>query len=128
MAGPLELAALDLIARVSTRNASELRKLNRALGHLKEQLMAQFDQLNEALDQQRAELSAAVARVAEDVQSLKDQIADLELDEADQAAVDAATARVTESVEVLRGLDPVPAEQPEEPGDGGEPADGEPTA
>jgi chromosome segregation ATPase len=124
VAGPLELAALDLIARVSTKNASELRKINRALGHLKEHLMAQFDQLNEALDQQRAELAAAVARVAEDVQALKDQIATLELDEADQAAVDAATARVTESVETLRGLDPVPAEQPAD-GDDDAPADGE---
>lgn len=88
--------------------------------------MAQFAELNQALDVQQQELAAAVQRVADDVQALKDQIADLELDAEDQAAIAAATERVNASVEALRGIDPVPAEQPEEPGDGETPA--EPTA
>lgn len=86
--------------------------------------MAKFDELNQALDTQSAEFTAATDRVAADVQSLQDTIAALtekiEVDAEDQAAVDAATARVNESVAALRGLDPVPAQaepepQPEEP-------------
>lgn len=121
MAGPLELVALDLIAELVSRNASELRKLSRSVTHLKEQIMAEFANLNQALDNQQVELSAAVQRVADDVQALRDQIATLELDAADQEAVDAATERVNASVEALRGIDPVQAEQP---GDGEQPADG----
>lgn len=123
MAGPLELVALDLIANLLSRNNSHLRKLSRSVDRLKEHMMAEFANLNEALDAQQQELSAAVQRVADDVQALRDQIAELELDAEDQAAVDAATDRVNASVEALRGIDPIPAQ---EPGDGETPA--EPTA
>lgn len=128
MAGPLELVALDLITDLLSKNNSQLRRLARSVDHLKEHMMAEFANLNAALDAQQQELSAAVQRVADDVQSLKDQIAELELDAADQAAVDAATERVNASVEALRAVDPVqppagePAEEPT-PGDGETPAD-----
>lgn len=76
--------------------------------------MAEFDGLNQALDTQGEAISAAVQRVADDVQALQDRIAELELDTTDQAAVDAATARVNESIAALQNLDPV-ADAPAEP-------------
>ncbi len=126
---PVLLAALDFIAGVVGDNASELRKVNRRLAHLKENMMAEFANLNAALDEEAQARAEAFDRVAADVQALKDQIAELELDAADQAAVDAVTARVVASTAALRGLDPIPApaeeppaeEAPAEPA----PADGE---
>lgn len=124
MAGPLELVALDLIAELSAKQAAELRKVVRSISSLKEIMMAKFDGLNQALDNQTTEFTAATQRVADDVQNLQDTVAALtekiEVDAEDQAAVDAATARVNESITALRGLDPVPAPaepepQPEEP-------------
>ena len=115
--------ALDLLTDLLARTHSKLRQLSRSVDHLKEHMMAEFVNLNQALDAQQQELSAAVQRVADDVQALRDQIAELELDTADQEAVDAATARVNASVDALRGIDPVraPEEEPA-PGDGGTPA------
>lgn len=98
------------------------------IAHLKETVMAQFDRLNQALDAQGQEITAAVQRVADDVDALKAQIADLELDTADQEAVDAAVARVEASTEALRAIDPVKDEQPTEPVEPEQPADENPTA
>lgn len=128
MAGPLVLVALDLITEIVTRNAAELRKLTRGLSNLKEHIVAEFANLNAALDAQEEARTAAFDRVAEDIQALKDQIAELNLDAADQAAVDAVTARVEASTAALRGLDPIPAPPAEEPPAEPEPAEGEPTA
>lgn len=104
-----------------------------------EKLMADFTALRGALESQKTELVSAVDRVAADVQALQQKIADLELDTADQQEIDSLTAQVQESVETLRGIDPVKAvddvEQPSEGGTGtgedvtpAEPGTGEPTA
>jgi phage I-like protein len=74
-----------------------------------EQIMADFAALRSALETQKTELVAAVDRVAADVQALQDRIADLELDSADQAEVDRLAGQVMESVDTLRGIDPVAA-------------------
>lgn len=72
-----------------------------------EKLMADFATLRTALEEQKTELVSAVDRVAEDVRALQDRIAEMELDAADQAEVDRLAAQVNESVETLRGIDPV---------------------
>jgi hypothetical protein len=82
-----------------------------------EKIMANFDALNAKLDEQDAARGAAVGRISEDVQALKDQIADLQIDAADQAEVDAVVSRLQSNIDALNAIDPVRA--------GGE---GEPTA
>lgn len=91
--------------------------------------MADFSALRAALEEQRTELTDAVDRVAADVQALQDKIADLELDTADQAQIDELAASVRESVETLRGIDPVAAvdENPPTEEPGGETPAPEPT-
>lgn len=80
-----------------------------------EKMMADFTALNAKLDEQAAALGEAQTRIAEDVQALKDQVADLELDAADQEAVDAAVEKLQASVDTLKGIDPVkPADVPTE--------------
>jgi hypothetical protein len=93
-----------------------------------EKLMADFEALNAKLDEQDAARTAAADRVAQDIKDLQDQIAALELDTADQAAVDAVTSRLQANIDALNGLDPVRADGDGQP-TGGEPADGgEPAA
>jgi hypothetical protein len=82
---------------------------------LKEQMMADFTALNARLDEHAAALGGAVQRVNDDVQALRDQIADLSLDTEDQAQVDAAVARVQEGIDALNAIDPVRADEPTEP-------------
>jgi hypothetical protein len=101
----------------------DLLTRSKRLSRNMEKLMADFNALRAALQEQRTEMVAAIDRVAQDVQALQDKIADLELDTADQAQIDELAAQVRESVETLRGIDPVaavdenpPAEEP-----GGEP-------
>ncbi len=85
---------------------------NHAIRDLKEQIMANFATLNERLDALTAAVAAAQARIAEDFQALKDQLAS---DGTDQAAVDAAVARLDESIAALATVDPDPTNPPAEP-------------
>ncbi len=89
-----------------------------------EQIMADFTALRGALEQQKTEMLAAIDRVAADVQALQDRIAEMELDAADQAEVTDLTAKVMESVDTLRGIDPVAAVD-DTNGGGENPAPGE---
>ncbi len=123
------LAGLQLVADGLVELLTRSRRLSRNM----EKLMADFSALRAALEEQRGELTAAIDRVAQDVQALQDKISDLELDTADQAQIDELAAQVRESVETLRGIDPVaavdenpPTEEPggETPG-GGTPGEGE---
>jgi chromosome segregation ATPase len=98
----------------------DLLTRSKRLSRNMEKLMADFNALRAALEEQRTELVAAVDRVAQDVQALQDKISELELDTADQQQINELAAQVRESVETLRGIDPVAAvdENPpdEEPG------------
>jgi len=87
----------------------------RDLHKLKEIIVANFAELNAALDAHNTALTGAVQRVNDDVQALKDQIDRLQLDTDDQAQVDAAVARVQSAVDALNAVDPVTAEVPVEP-------------
>lgn len=80
-----------------------------------ENLMADFAALRTALEDQKAELVAAIDRVDADVQALQARIAELELDTADQAEVDQLAGMVRMSVDTLRGIDPVQAVDAVEP-------------
>lgn len=84
--------------------------LTHEIRQLKEQTMANFDQLNATIDGLGTALNAAVERVNADLQALKDQLAQ---DATDQANVDAATAKLQASVDALNALDP--AAPPAEP-------------
>ncbi len=99
------LAGLGLIADGIVDLLTSGRRLTRSM----EKLMADFANLRAALEEQRTELVSAIDRVAADVQALQDKIAELELDTADQAQIDELAAQVRESVDVLRGIDPVAA-------------------
>lgn len=79
------------------------------LQELKGLMMANFDTLNAKLDEQATAINEAVNRVSEDVQALKDKIAELELDTADQSQVDQIVTRLDSGIETLKGLDPIPA-------------------
>lgn len=119
--------------RDDTRNIlRDVAHTIRDLHDMKGLLVANFDALNQKLDEQDAARTAAVQRVAEDVQALKDQIAALELDTDDQAKVDAIVDRVQANVDALNAIDPVraddttvPAEEPTPAGGGEVPADGD---
>ncbi len=88
----------------------------RHVHELKEITVARFDELNRVLDEQATAITDAVARVDQDVQDLKDQIAALQLDTEDQAQVDAAVAKVQQSIDTLKAVDPVrDIEEPTEP-------------
>jgi hypothetical protein len=92
-----------------------------------EKVMAQFEALNAKLDEQDAARAAAQRRALDELQALRDEVADLQLDAADQASVDAAVGRVQSSIDALNAFEPVRAG--EEPAAGGEaeepaPADG----
>lgn len=113
------LAGLSMVADGVVDLLTRSKRLSRNM----EQLMANFDNLRTALEDQRTELVAAIDRVAQDVQALQDKIADLELDTADQAQVDELAAQVNASVETLRGIDPVAAVDENPPAE--EPAPGE---
>lgn len=96
-----------------------LRTLTRAVHNLTNRIaamednqMANFDALNAKLDTLTAAVSAAQTRIAEDFQALKDQLGD---DATDQAAVDAAVARVDESIAALSTVDPDPTNPPVQP-------------
>lgn len=91
-----------------------------------ELIVAKYDELNSKLDELKVEQRAAADRVAADFQDLRDQLAN---DPEDQAAIDAATARVQESIDALKAVDPnpnfpatgeptTPGEEPSEPTDG----------
>lgn len=88
---------------------AELPEQLRRIIENQESLMADFAVLRAALEEQKIELVAAVDRVASDVQALQDRIAQLELDTDDQAEVDGLAAQVQESINTLRGIDPVQA-------------------
>ncbi len=107
---------------------AELPDLIRQILTNQEIIMADFTALRTALEEQKTELVAAVDRVAADVQALQDRIADLELDAADQTAVDELAAKVQESINTLRGIDPVQAVDQTETGEepAPEPAPDEP--
>jgi len=85
-----------------------------ALTRMEARIMANFDALNQKLDEQATALNDAKARIAEDFAALTAQIAALELDTDDQAKVDAATAKVQASIDSLAAIDPV-ASVPVEP-------------
>jgi peptidoglycan hydrolase CwlO-like protein len=114
------LAGLGLI----TDGIVDLLTSGRRILRSQEKLMAEFANLRAALADQRDELVAAVDRVAADVQALQDKISELELDTADQAQIDELAGQVRDSVETLRGIDPVKAvdEAPEEPAEPAVPA------
>lgn len=99
--------ASDSTVVVIGGGVSDLTRLIRRVVRNQEQMMADFTQLNAKLDEHNTALTDAVARVQADVQELVDKIAELELDTADQEAVDAVTARVQASVEKLNAVDPV---------------------
>lgn len=101
------------------------RQIHRVLDN-QEQIMANFDALNAKLDEQDAARVAATDRIAEDVEALKQQIADLELDSNDQAEVDAITDRISANVEALNAIDPVKVDDAGQPAAPEAPAD-EPT-
>lgn len=84
----------------------------RDLHDLKEQMMADFSSLNARIDTLTASVDAAKARIAEDFQALRDQLAN---DATDQAAVDAAVAKLDESIAALDAVDPDAANPPVEP-------------
>ncbi len=86
-----------------------LRAIERRLNQLKEIMVANFDALNQRLDTLTASLEAAQARIAEDFQALKDQLAS---DSADQAAIDAAVAKLDQSIALLDSVDPDAANPP----------------
>ncbi len=120
---PPIVAAIIAVGEGVTRIVKDLHEF-------KEQVMADFTALNAKLDEHATALGNAVQRVNDDVQALRDQIAELELDTADQAQVDAAVARVQESVDALNAIDPVRAEDSDvDTGEGGQPVGegGEPT-
>ncbi len=120
------LVASDQTVVVIGGGVTDLTRLVRRVLKQQEQMMADFSALNAKLDEHNAALSSAVSRVQTDVQELLDRIAELELDTEDQAAVDAVTARVQNSIDALNAVDPV---QPVEPGEGEEPpAEPEPGA
>lgn len=80
-----------------------------------EKIMADFSALNAKLDEQDAARSAAADRVAADIQELKDQIADLQVDAADQDAVNAVVDRLQSNIDALNGIDPVRADDEGQP-------------
>jgi len=75
-----------------------------------EQLMANFDQLNTKIDEVNSAVADAAQRVSDDVQNLQDTIAELNLDAEDQAKVDAAVGRLTETQQQIASIDPIPAQ------------------
>jgi chromosome segregation ATPase len=130
MSRPFRFAVLSGISLIADSIAGLLTPVRRILRH-QEKLMADFANLRSALEEQRTELVAAIDRVAADVQALQDKISELELDTEDQAQVDELAAQVRESVDTLRGIDPVQVvdENPGGETPGGEtPAPGEPEA
>lgn len=90
----------------------------RALNRMEHRLMANFDALNEQIAGLGTALDEAIARIDADFQALRDQLAS---DATDQAAVDAATAALSASVDRLRALDPDPTSPV--PGGGDVPAE-----
>lgn len=132
MSRPFRFAVLSGLGLIAD-GIVDLLTSGRRILRKQEKLMAEFANLRSALEEQRTELVAAIDRVAADVQALQDKISELELDTADQAQIDELATQVRESVDTLRGIDPVAAvdETPGETGGetGGEtPAGGEPEA
>ncbi len=106
---PPTLAALIAVGDGVTHIVKDLHAL-------KEQTMADFAALNARLDEHATAPAAAVQRVNDDVQALRDQVAMLELDSDDQAQVDAAVQRVQGSIDALNAIDPVRSDdEPTEP-------------
>lgn len=106
------------VATLATNTRALLQDTAHTIRHLhelKELIVANFADLNAALDAHNTALQGAVVRVNDDVQALKDQISRLELDTDDQAQVDAAVARVQSAVDALNAVDPVTADVPVEP-------------
>jgi len=100
----LEVAeAIEILGIVTL--AADIRALASAVNQLKEQNMADFTNLNAAVDG----LGAAVQRIDTDFQALKDQLAN---DATDQAAVDALTAKVQASIDAVSTVDPTPVTPP----------------
>lgn len=136
MSRPFRFAVLSGLGLIAD-GIVDLLTSGRRILRKQEKLMAEFANLRSALEEQRTELVAAIDRVAADVQALQDKISELELDTADQAQIDELATQVRESVDTLRGIDPVAAvdETPGETGGetggeaGGEtPTGGEPEA
>lgn len=115
---PAELSTLRSVLGLDVIDA----KLTQIIG-LEIQQMAQFDELNTAIEDNNSaiaeigtDLDDAVTRIEEDIQTLQD-------DSADQAAVSAAAGRIASATQQLRGtadrvkaIDPIP---PVAPSDGG---------
>lgn len=106
-------------------SAAALAGLGWIIYRLEHDIMANFDALNAKLDEQDTARAAAVDRINADIQALRDQIAALELDEADQANVDAVTERLQGNIDALNTIDPVRATPEDgEPAPEETPADG----
>ncbi len=130
MTRPFRFAVLSGLGLIAD-GIVDLLTSGRRILRIQEKLMADFANLRTALEEQKTEMVAAIDRVAADVQALQDKISELELDTADQAQIDELAAQVRESVDTLRGIDPVKVvdENPGGETPGGEtPPAGEPEA
>ncbi len=87
-------------AAVAVAATAVLAYLIRRMEH---RTMANFDALNERIAGLGDAIAAAQDRIAADFQALKDLLAS---DADDQAAVDAAVAKLDESIAVLGSIDP----------------------
>lgn len=76
------------------------------------ELAAAIDGQNAALADLGTALSGGLARVAEDIQALKDQIAQGVDLSAQIASLEANTAKVQEVAAALNALDPIPTPEP----------------
>lgn len=121
--GLAELLGIDALRK---GHAAVERKLARILRN-QELLMADFTDFNAKLDEQSEALVEAQERIAADVQELEDRIAELSLDDADQAQIDSAVERLRASTDVLKGIDPVKSTDVPTPEPEPTPAPAEPT-
>lgn len=111
-----DVAAIGRAIKALPSMRDDLVSVHRHLHEIKEQLMADFSNLNAKVDQ----LAGALDTLESEWAELKDQLTN---DTADQAAVDALTARVDSALSRVRGVDLVadqPAEEPA-PGEGDQP-------
>ena len=97
----LRTPVLDALRVLAARVHDNTKTLNQ----LKEQIMANFDALNNAVAGLGTAIEEAVARIDEDFQALRDQLGN---DATDQAAVDAAAEQVQASIDRLKAIDPDP--------------------
>jgi hypothetical protein len=103
-----------------------LGRVERAAARLEEVFMSQYDDLSAAITGFASSLDTAKARIDDDVQELRDEVARLVADNANDLTDDQAAglvSRIDDLKASVDAIDPVPEPEPEQPT---EPTPGEP--